>query len=81
MKKGIETQKEDGQGGSADKADFQRDNEIYSVNGKAFDYMTHPITLQTGKPYRIYLVNMLEFDLVNSFHLHGTMHNVYCSRN
>jgi FtsP/CotA-like multicopper oxidase with cupredoxin domain len=75
VKKGTETQKEDGQGGSADKADVERDNEIYSVNGKAFDYMTHPITLQTGKPYRIYLVNMLEFDLVNSFHLHGTMYN------
>jgi FtsP/CotA-like multicopper oxidase with cupredoxin domain len=75
VKKGTEIQKGDTQGGSADKADFQRDNEIYSVNGKAFDYMTHPITLQTGKPYRIYLVNMLEFDLVNSFHLHGTMYN------
>ena len=32
------------------------------MNGKAFDYMIHPITLQTGKSYRIYLVNMLEFD-------------------
>jgi manganese oxidase len=45
------------------------------VNGKAFDYMTHPIPLQTGKPYRIYLVNMLEFDLINSFHMHGNMFN------
>ncbi len=69
--KGNEVKK----GSSADKADVNRDNEIYTVNGKAFDYMTHPITLQTGKPYRIYLVNMLEFDLVNSFHLHGTMYN------
>ena len=75
VKKGTETQKDDNQGGSADKADVERDNEIYTVNGKAFDYMIHPITLQTGKSYRIYLVNMLEFDLVNSFHLHGTMYN------
>jgi FtsP/CotA-like multicopper oxidase with cupredoxin domain len=75
VKKGTEKQNEDTQGGSADKADVKRDNEIYSVNGKAFDYMTHHITLQTGKPYRTYLVNMLEFDLVNSFHLHGTMYN------
>ena len=75
VKKGLETQKVETQGGSADRADVERDNEIYTVNGKAFDYMTHPITLQTGKPYRIYLVNMLEFDLVNSFHLHGTMYN------
>jgi manganese oxidase len=53
----------------------ERDNEIYTVNGKAFDYMKNPISLQTGKPYRIYLVNMLEFDLVNSFHMHGAMFN------
>jgi hypothetical protein len=26
--------------------------------------MNHPIDLVTGKKYRIYLVNMLEFDLV-----------------
>jgi len=55
----------------------ERDNEIYTVNGKAFEYMMHPIVLQTGKQYRIYLVNMLEFDLVNSFHMHGTMYDYY----
>lgn len=60
---------------SAKAGDVQRDNEIYTVNGKAFEYMNHPITLQVGKPYRIYLVNMLEFDLVNSFHLHGALYN------
>lgn len=60
---------------SANADDIQRDNEIYTVNGKAFEYMNHPISLQAGKPYRIYLVNMLEFDLVNSFHMHGTMYN------
>lgn len=54
-----------------------RGNEIYTVNGKAFEYMMHPIVLQTGKPYRIYVVNMLEFDLVNSFHIHGSMFNYY----
>jgi len=57
--------------------DKERDNEIYSVNGKAFDYVKHPIMLQTGKLYRIYVVNMLEFDLVNSFHIHGTMFDYY----
>jgi FtsP/CotA-like multicopper oxidase with cupredoxin domain len=60
---------------SAKAGDVQRDNEIYTVNGKAFEYMNHPIPLQVGKPYRIYLVNMLEFDLVNSFHLHGALYN------
>ena len=55
----------------------ERDNEIYTVNGKAFEYMMHPIVLQTGKQYRIYVVNMLEFDLVNSIHIHGSMFDYY----
>ena len=55
----------------------ERDNEIYTVNGKAFEYMMHPIVLQTGKQYRIYVVNMLEFDLVNSIHIHGAMFDYY----
>jgi FtsP/CotA-like multicopper oxidase with cupredoxin domain len=57
----------------------ERDNELYSVNGKAFDYVNHPIELVAGKEYRIYLVNMLEFDLVNSIHVHGTMFEYYPS--
>ena len=51
----------------------ERGNEIYTVNGKAFEYMDNPINLKQGEKYRIYLVNMLEFDLINSFHLHGMM--------
>jgi FtsP/CotA-like multicopper oxidase with cupredoxin domain len=51
----------------------ERDNEIYTVNGKAFDYMDNPIPLNVGEEYRIYLLNMVEFDLINSFHLHGDM--------
>ncbi len=75
VKNEAETQKEDNQGASEDEADAERDNEIYTVNGKAFDYTSHPISIQAGNPYRIYLVNMLEFDLVNSFHMHGNMYN------
>ena len=55
----------------------ERDNEIYSVNGRAFEYRDHPITIGTNQPLRIYLVNMLEFDLLNSFHLHGSMFKYY----
>lgn len=77
VKKEAEIQEDDNQGADEEavEADEERDNEIYTVNGKAFDYMIHPISIQTGKPYRIYLVNMLEFDLVNSFHMHGNMYN------
>ena len=53
------------------------DNQIYSVNGPAFLYRDHPIQLATGEPYRVYLVNMLEFDTMNSFHLHGNMFEYY----
>jgi manganese oxidase len=53
--------------------DEERDNEIYTVNGKAFDYMDHPIPLNVEEKYRIYLLNMVEFDPINSFHLHGDM--------
>jgi FtsP/CotA-like multicopper oxidase with cupredoxin domain len=35
--------------------------------------MDNPINLKQGEKYRIYLVNMLEFDLINSFHLHGML--------
>ena len=52
---------------------FEHENEVYTVNGKAFDYMKNPIKIQQGVDYRVYLVNMLEFDQVNSFHLHGNM--------
>jgi manganese oxidase len=55
----------------------ERDNEIYTVNGKAFDYVNNPIQLKVGQKYRIYVVNMLEFDLVNSLHMHGGMFEYY----
>jgi FtsP/CotA-like multicopper oxidase with cupredoxin domain len=55
----------------------ERDNEIYTVNGKAFDYVNNPVQLKVGQKYRIYVVNMLEFDLVNSLHMHGGMFEYY----
>jgi FtsP/CotA-like multicopper oxidase with cupredoxin domain len=55
----------------------ERVNEIYTVNGKAFDYMMNPIVLHTGEHYRVYLLNMLEFDSVNSAHVHGAMFDWY----
>ena len=57
----------------------ERDNEIYTVNGKAFDYVNNPIALNVDQKYRVYLVNMLEFDLINSFHVHGALFDYYPS--
>lgn len=50
---------------------FDNDNEVYAVNTVANAYMMDPIRVTVGRPVRIYLVNVTEFDLLNSFHLHG----------
>ena len=56
---------------------FDNENEIYAVNSVAHHHMHEPIQVSVGTPVRIYLVNMTEFDLVNSFHLHGMFFDVY----
>jgi len=58
----------------------QADNQIYTVNGMAFGYTAgESIHLTANRQYRIYVANLLEFDPVNSFHLHGNMFNYYPS--
>ena len=56
---------------------FDSENEVYAVNTVANAYMTDPIRVQVGRPVRIYLVNITEFDLINSFHLHGMFFDAY----
>ena len=58
---------------------MERDNEFYAVSGKAFEYMQEPIKIKLGEPVRLYLVNMIEFDPVNNFHLHSGMFNYTAS--
>lgn len=41
--------------------------------------MMNPIVVQTGESYRAYVLNMLEFDSVNSIHVHGAMFDWYSS--
>jgi FtsP/CotA-like multicopper oxidase with cupredoxin domain len=52
---------------------FDRANEFYAANTIGFAYMHRPIATQKDRLVRVYLVNVLEFDLVNSFHLHGNL--------
>src|SRR5919202_6195542 len=59
--------------------DNDKENNFYTVNGIPYYYMHHPIQIQKGKLVRIYLVNMLEFDPINNFHLHGNMYKIYRS--
>jgi FtsP/CotA-like multicopper oxidase with cupredoxin domain len=56
---------------------FDNANEVYAVNTVAFHYMKHPIPVKVGQLVRVYLVNITEFDLVNSFHLHAAMYRLY----
>ena len=58
---------------------FDAANEVYAVNSVAFHYMKHPIEIDRARPVRIYLVNVTEFDLINSFHLHANFFDYYDS--
>lgn len=56
---------------------FDSDNEFYAVNTVAFYYAKHPIKVRRKELVRIYLVNITEFDPINSIHIHGNFFNVY----
>lgn len=56
---------------------FDGENEVYAVNTVAHYYMRHPIRLRRDELVRIYLVNITEFDLINSFHSHATFFHEY----
>jgi len=72
---------------------FDGDNEVYAVNTRAFAYgvgstdtengewgageTIKPIQVQRDTPVRVYLVNTIEFDLVNSFHTHSQFFDYY----
>ena len=57
--------------------DGDGENNFYTVNGKAFYYAKYPIRVSRSKTVRIYLANLTEFDLINSFHLHGDFFRYY----
>ncbi|MDP9228656.1 MAG: multicopper oxidase domain-containing protein [Actinomycetota bacterium] len=50
-------------------------NQVYAVNTVAFHYVNEPIQIERNAPVRIYLVNILEYDPINSFHIHGNFFN------
>ena len=56
---------------------FDGANEIYAANSIAFAYMNQPIRIQRDQPQRLYLINMTEFDPINSFHLHANFFDYY----
>jgi FtsP/CotA-like multicopper oxidase with cupredoxin domain len=56
---------------------FDRENEVYAVNTVAFAFHNRPIRVRRGQLVRIYVVNVLEFDLLNSFHIHANFFDYY----
>ena len=56
---------------------YDEENEIYAVNTIAFHYARHPIEVKQNELIRIYLANITEFDLINSFHVHATFFDYY----
>ncbi|MBI3263494.1 MAG: multicopper oxidase domain-containing protein [Acidobacteria bacterium] len=56
---------------------FDADNEVYAVNTVAHHYMHEPIRVTVGKPVRMYLINVTEFDVLNSLHLHAVFFDVF----
>jgi len=57
--------------------DMDGENEFYTVNGVANCYVERPIRLQVGEQVRVYLVNLTEFDLINSLHIHANFFHLY----
>ena len=56
---------------------FDNENEIYAVNTVGFEYARRPIPVKVGELVRVYLINITEFDPINSFHLHAEFFDYY----
>lgn len=56
---------------------FDAKNEIYAVNGPANFYRDNPVPLRIGELVRVYFVNALEYDPINSLHIHANFFHLY----
>jgi manganese oxidase len=56
---------------------FDGANEVYAVNTVGHEFMRRPIPVKVGELVRVYLINVIEFDLINSFHLHANFFDYY----
>jgi FtsP/CotA-like multicopper oxidase with cupredoxin domain len=52
-------------------------NQVYAVNTVGFHYVNEPIQVRRDDSVRIYLLNLLEFDPINSFHTHANFFNYF----
>ncbi len=56
---------------------FDNENEIYAVNTVGHEFARRPIPIKVGERVRIYLINIIEFDPINSLHLHAEFFDYY----
>ena len=56
---------------------FDGENEIYALNTVAFAYLNDPIPITAGELQRAHVINLTEFDPVNSIHLHANFFHLY----
>ncbi|KJH71023.1 multicopper oxidase domain-containing protein [Aliterella atlantica] len=52
-------------------------NEFYAFNGQPDYYRNHPIPIYQNQLVRLYVLNMIEFDVAATFHLHANFFQVY----
>ncbi len=52
-------------------------NELYAFNGLPNYYMKHSIPIKQNELIRLYLLNIIEYDPVATFHLHANFFQVY----
>ena len=59
--------------------DFDGKNDFYAVNTIPFHFNhdKNPIQLKVGEKVRIFLINILEYDPINSLHLHANFFHYY----
>jgi manganese oxidase len=57
--------------------DFDGKNEVYAANTIAFAYLDRPIPIAAGELQRAHVINITEFDPINSFHLHANFFQLY----
>ncbi|MGI8633652.1 MAG: multicopper oxidase domain-containing protein [Solirubrobacterales bacterium] len=56
---------------------FDEENEVYAANTVGFHYMENPIKVKRDELLRIYLINVTEFDPINSLHVHANFFEWY----
>lgn len=56
---------------------FDGKNEVYAANTVAFAYAVEPIVISAGQLQRVHVINITEFDPINSLHIHANFFDLY----